>query len=130
MDLYNASTDFGDTEDPMILTLEEYEDAKKNLETIVARSDIARRLADHPDFQELIMQGYLHDEPLRLAELMASGRLQDKNMQNCMHELDAIGRFRNFLKLNIEQGNLARDELVSLEEARDEAIKAEEEAAG
>lgn len=129
MDLYNASTVLEEDE-PMVLTLEDYEDAKKSLETIVARADKARRLSEHPDFKDLIMQGYLVDEPQRLAELMASGRINNQaTLDGCAKELDSIGRFRNFMKLHIEQGNLAKDELVALEEARDEAIAAEEEAA-
>lgn len=129
MNLYEASTVFDGTEDyePTTLTLEEYEDAKKSLEIIVERSDMARRLNENKDFQELIIQGYLTDEPKRLAELMASGKLHEKNIANCVQDIDAIARFRNFLKMNIEQGNLARDELEALEEARDEAIQAEEE---
>lgn len=125
MDLYNASTVVED-EEPMVLSLEEYEDAKKSLETIIVRADAALRLSKNEDFKQLVMQGYLSDEPKRLAELMASGRLVQQSMENCTRELDAIGKFRNFMREMTSQGEMARTELASLEEAREEAILAEE----
>ena len=127
MDLYNASTVVED-EEPMVLSLEEYEDAKKSLETIITRAEAAIRLSKNDDFNQLVMQGYLSDEPKRLADLMASGRLVPQSMENCTRELDAIGKFRNFMREMTSQGDMARTELASLEEAREEAILAEEEA--
>lgn len=127
MDLYNASLG-EEAPDEIELTLEQYEEAKTHYQTIIDRADSARRLADNPDFKSLVMEGYFENEPKRLAELMASGRLPQSGFDGCVEEMKSIGRFRNFLKLHIEQGNAARDEMESLEEARDEAIKAEEEA--
>jgi len=126
MDLYNASNDFTSGEETISLTLEEYEDAKKTLETVIQRADCARRLSKNPDFISLVMEGYLDAEPQRIAGIMASGRLPDSSMENCKLDLRAVGSFRNYLKDFIEQGNLARDELTGLEEARDMAIQAEE----
>jgi hypothetical protein len=126
MDLYNASNAVEEDE-PMVLSLEDYEDAKKSLQTIIDRADAARRLSENKDFDSLVMQGYLTDEPKRLAELMASGRLHKSTMEDCTANLDAIGKFRSYMKDMLEQGNIARDDLVSLEEARDEAIRQEAE---
>lgn len=132
MDLYNASNgvDLDQTaaDEQVAITLDEYEDMKKALETDIARGDIARRLASNEDFKELVMVGYLEDEPKRLAELMASGRLHETTMNNCAKSLAAVGDFRNFMKQALTQGEQAREELEGLEEARNEAI-AEAEAA-
>lgn len=129
MDLYNASTDLGaNEEEEIVLGIEEYEDAKKSLTTIVDRAEATLRLAENDDFKQLVIQGYLTDEPQRLAELMASGRLHKTSMENCADELNAIGKFRSFMKNMVEQGNQARNDLVELEEARDYAIRVEEEA--
>lgn len=125
MDLYNAS--LGENENSEIeLTLEQYEEAKAHYSTITQRADAARRLADNADFKTLVMEGYLTDEPVRLAELMASGRLNEKTVVDCSRQIVAVGEFRNFMKNIIEQGNMAANELALLEEARDEAIKQEE----
>ena len=130
MDLYNAS--LGSEEETVIdLTLEQYEEAKAHFATIIERADAARRLSENTDFNDLIMSAYLTDEPKRLAELMASGRINnDKTMNDCFRQIVSIGDFRNFMKNIMQQGLMADDELKSLEEARDEAIKAEIAAAG
>lgn len=129
MDLYNAS--MGDEEAPeeMELTLEQYEEAKAHYQGIIDRGDAAKRLAENPDFQELVMKGYFKNEPARLADLMASGKLPEAVFIRCTDDIKAVGAFRNFMKLHTDQAQMARDEMESLEEARDEAIRLEEEAA-
>lgn len=125
MDLYNASMG-EEAPEEIELTLEQFEEAKTHYVNIIERGDAAKRLADNPDFKALVMDGYFTNEPQRLAELMASGRLPGSGFDGCVEDMKAIGRFRNYMKMHIEQGHMARDELVSLEEARDEAINAEE----
>ena len=126
MDLYNAS--LGEEEPETIeLTHEQYEEAKAHFADIIAKGDAARRLAENEDFKLLVMQGYFVDEPSRMAELMASGRLPEKSFDGCVKSIAAVAEFRNYMKTIIEQSNLANDELKGLEEARDLAIK---EAAG
>jgi hypothetical protein len=124
MDLYNAS--LGEEEPETIeLTHEQYEEAKTHFADIIAKGDAARRLAENEDFKLLVLQGYFVDEPSRMAELMASGRLNEKVFENCTSSIKAVAEFRNFMKNIMEQAKMANDELASLEEARDEAIKAE-----
>lgn len=126
MDLYNAS--MGEEEPETIdLTHEQYEEAKIHFADIIAMGDAARRLAKNVDFDLLVMQGYLVNEPIRLADLLASGRLNDKTADDVIETIKAVGKFRNYMKDIIEQSSIAADELTGLEEARDIAIK---EAAG
>ncbi len=126
MDLYNASNDLDDdNEGYAYLTLEEYEEQKADLNKVIANADKAKRLVENQDFKDLVMEGYFTEEPQRLASLLSSGKLPERNKQGCVAELDSIGRFRAFLQTFADQGITARDELKSLEEARDEAVKAE-----
>ena len=127
MDLYNASAGENSEPETIELTLEQFEEAKKHFADIIAKGDAARRLADNDDFQLLIMTGYLTEEPVRMAELMSSGRLNDKVFDDCADVIKAVAKFRNYMKNIMEQSNMAADELAGLEEARDLAIK---EAAG
>ena len=53
MDLYNAS--FNDEEPEMLMTLEDYEEAKKDMLETVDRGHAAKRLADNPDFKLLVV---------------------------------------------------------------------------
>ena len=129
-DFYNASSVFEQGEnDEVILSLEEYEDGKKHLQGIIERGEAAKRLADNPDFQMLIMDGYLSKEQIRLADLMASGKLNQTVFDGCVEGMKGIGHFRNYMKMHVEQVNLAKDELAALEEAREQSILAEEAAA-
>lgn len=125
MDLYQASLG-EESEEEITLTLEEYEDAKVHYQAIIDRGEAAKRLAENPDFNLLVMDGFFVAEPKRLAELMASGRLNSTTMEACKNELAGIGVFRNYMKMHTEQGNQAKEALVMLEEARHEAILAEE----
>jgi hypothetical protein len=128
-EFYQASAGFEDADETIPLSLEEYEDAKNTLQSIIDRGDAAIRLLDNPDFTHLVMEGYLTNEPLRLAELMASGRLNEKNFDNCVQEMKSIANFRTYMRQFTEQAGMAREELKSLEEAREEAILLEEAAA-
>lgn len=124
MDLYNAS--MGSEEPEFIeLTHEQYEEAKAHFADIISKYEAAKRLAENEDFKLLVMTGYFVDEPQRYAELMASGRVTEKTFNDCAKSIGAIAEFRNYMKNIIEQGNMAKDELQGLEEARDLAIKAE-----
>lgn len=124
MELYNASMGQEEPEE-IELTLEQYEEAKSHFADIIAKMEAAKRLASNDDFKLLIMTGYFVDEPQRYAELIASGRLNDKVRDDCVRQLTSVGDFRTYMKNIIEQGNMAADELKSLEIARDEAIKSE-----
>lgn len=124
MELYNASMGVEEPEE-IELTLEQYEEAKSHFADIIAKMEAAKRLASNDDFQLLVMTGYFVDEPQRYAELIASGRLNDKVREDCIRQMTSIGDFRNYMKNIVEQGNMAVDELKSLEEARDMAIEAE-----
>ena len=116
MDLYNASQGV-ESEDVIELTQEQYEEGKVHLQTVVDRGKAAKRLAENPDFKELIMDGFLVAEGKRIAELMTSGRLPESSMDNCKNDLRAIGFFRNFMKRHVEEAHIAEDELIALEEA-------------
>lgn len=127
MDLYNASTDLDEYEEEMPhLTLEEYEDQRASYQIVVTNAEKAKRLSENQDFIDLVMTGYFTEEPDRLASLLSSGKLPERNKVGCVAELDAIGRFRAYLQTFADQGATAREELASLEEAREEAIAAQE----
>ncbi|UAT28913.1 hypothetical protein PP753_gp45 [Dinoroseobacter phage vB_DshP-R7L] len=127
MDLYNASMGDEDEPETIELTLEQYEEAKEHFADIIAKGDAARRLNENDDFKLLVMTGYLSEEPVRMAELMSSGRLNDKVFGDCTDAIKAVAKFREYLKNILNQSNMAADELAGLEQARDLAIK---EAAG
>ena len=126
MDLYNAALGQDEADEPIELTLEQYQEAKEHYEGIIARGEAAKRLASNPDFVLLIMEGYLTNEGLRLSELITSGRINNAVVRDgVMKDMEAIGSFRNYMKMHNEQSNIAVAELADLEEAWELAITEE-----
>lgn len=123
MDLYNASMGEDFSDEPMELTHEQYEEAKAHYQGIIARGEAAKRLAENEDFKLLVMEGYLVNEPRRLAELAASGRINnDITRQGVMRDLEGVGSFRTYMKMHTDEAAVAVAELESLEEAWELAL--------
>lgn len=108
--------------EPVAMTYEEYLERKEVFEAQLEVTEAARRLAENPDFQLVVMNHYFVKEPQRLAELMSSGRLNQKSFENSSALLKSIGDFRTFMREQVERGNLALNELESLENAYQEAV--------
>ena len=106
------------------LTMEQYQEYKASCEELLRQAKSAAKLAENPDFKEIVMDAYFDQEPKRLAGLMATGRLSDKQFDECVSELKAIGSLRTFLQDFIQKGNIAQDELANLEAAWNEAVAA------
>jgi len=107
-------------DEPRAMTLEEFQEYRLSVEHVVAQAETAIRLSKNPDFKTLIMEDYFTREPARLGQLMASGRLNEKQFQDCVQDLRGVAGLRVFLSSFIQKGSIARDELAGLEEARKE----------
>jgi len=120
MNLYNQTAPItGDDElVERVMTLEEFQEYRASCEAVLAQSESAERLSKNSDFIKLIMEDYFQREPARLASLMSSGRLNEKQFQECVQDLRGIANLRVFLSTFIQKGNIAREELANLEEAR------------
>lgn len=107
------------------ITKEEYDEQRTALQAAVAASEGARKLANIPEFKDVVMDGYLVNEPARLGSLIASGKLTAQGMESAVADLKAVGTFRIFLQTKLEQGRVACEELESLEQAWQEALAEE-----
>ena len=122
MNLYE--NDETGTEEAAHLTMEQYQEYKASCEDLLRKAKAAEKLAGLPEFKEIVIDAYFDQEPKRLAGLMASGRLSDKQFDECVSELKAIGSLRTFLQDFIQKGNIAQSELANLEAAWNEAVEA------
>lgn len=128
MDLYNASNVIQEThedDEPVAMTLEEYEENKAAMERAIEGHSAALRLAENEDFKALVMEGYFSEHPKRLGAMIASGRMNSKNIEGAVKDLEGVASFRTYLQQHLEQGQIARDELAALEEAFQEAMENE-----
>ena len=122
MNLYED--DVQDTEETAHLTVEQYQEYKASCKELLRQAKAAAKLSENPEFKEIVMDAYFDQEPKRLAGLMATGRLSDKQFDECISELRAIGSLRTFLQDYIQKGNIAQSELENLETAWSEAVEA------
>lgn len=125
MNLYQNDSFVQETENEpqqMAFTYEEFLKYRASCEGQIELGERAKRLAQNPDFVALIMEDYFVKEPTRLAALMASGRITGKSFDGCVEDMKSIGHLRNFLTQYIQKANIAQSELVSLQEAYDDAV--------
>lgn len=123
MNLYEAGQDEEGESEPVSMTYEEYLEYKEMLEAQIERAEAARKLAQNPDFQIVVMQELFVNEPRRIGELMASGKLPPKSFESCTQNLQSIGFLRSFLTEQLEKGQLAQSQLESLEAGYQEAVE-------
>jgi hypothetical protein len=123
MNLYDDNApELGEGSDERQMTFEEYQEYRASVEHVIRQSEMAERLAKNADFLSLIMEGYFTQEPARLGSLMASGRLREQDFQACIQDIRGIAALRTFLSSFIQKGNIARNELIGLEEARKQMV--------
>lgn len=124
MEIYNENAEHDDNNEPTQMTMAEFDEYKASCLFVIDQAKAAAKLAEDPNFQQIIMENYFSDEPKRLGCLMASGRLTPAGFDGAVEDLRSIGHLRGYLQGFIEKGNIAADELVNLEIARAEAVAA------
>ena len=86
----------------------------------IAMGTVLRNLEAHKGFQELILDGYLNKEALRLVCRLGEVGIASEERADIQRKLDSIGVFANYLrtvKLNAEisQNSLPESEAVFAE---------------
>ena len=123
--LYESQeTELGATTEEVIMNFKEYQEYKAACEHVIATGEKAAKLATNPEFITIVMEEYLTKEPARLGGLMASGRLNPKQFDECVEDLRGISNLRTFLGSFIQKANIAKNELEELEQARQQAVEA------
>jgi hypothetical protein len=97
------------------MTIEQFNEYKESCILLIDQAKSCAKLVQYPEFQAIIMEGYLTYEPHRLGALMASGRMPPKQFDGCIEDLRGIANLRKYLQDFIQKGNIAADELENLE---------------
>jgi hypothetical protein len=113
------------TEAPQALTFEEFEEHKARCEELLVVGKASAKLVENPEFKAIVQKLYFEEEPIRLAQLMVSGKLTPKSFDQCVEDLRSIGHLNQFLSGLVQSANIATNELKQLEEAREEAISSQ-----
>jgi len=126
MNIYDTDTEeVGATDTHTFMDIDEFNEYKASCEYIVEKAKAAEKLSKDPAFISIIMEDYFVEEPKRLGQLMASGRLTPSGFDGAVIDLKSIGHLRGYLQDFIAKGNIATQELVDLESAREEAISSQ-----
>lgn len=77
---------------------------------LIRLKDMALRLAENPDFKELIRDGYFVEEAARLVHVFSDPNLVAQR-DEIARDMHAIGTLKRFLHLRVLQGRAAEREL-------------------
>lgn len=113
--IYEQPNDYNQ---PTMMSLEEFEEYRESVKEIIKKAEAAAKLSQYPEFKSIIMEDYFVEEPKRLGQLMASGQMTPNGFDGAANDLKCIGYLRKYLQEFITKGNIAAEELQSLEEAR------------
>ena len=95
----------------------------KQAEDAVKAKTKMLRLIKNKDFKELVSEGYLKDEAVRLVLLKADPQLQSEADQaQIIKEIDAIGAFREYIRTVIGMGKTAEHSLEADRQTREELL--------
>lgn len=97
-----------------------------NLKRTIDRLKKLERLEENQDFKELISEGYLKDEAVRVVHLLAdmgmrsAGEVQITWLEDMITGIGAFNQWLNFVR---QTGHSARERLAEYEETREELLK-------
>lgn len=90
----------------------------------IARKEMLDRLANNPDFQNLIENGFMRDHAVRQVMLKAHPGLQSEAQQNLLdQQITAIGGLKQFLIAVHTEGMNAEAALIADEATREELLQ-------
>lgn len=118
MNLYDDSNETTETQ----MTMDEFNDYEASVKELVGKAEMSAKLHSMPEFNEIVVEDYFQKEPIRLAQLMTSGRITPKQFDECVEDLRSIGHFQRYLRDKIESGNIAQNELAELKETREQFL--------
>jgi hypothetical protein len=112
--------------------IEHLESSIAYAEARVKKADRVLALYDNPDFNEIVVKGYLEAEAIRMVGLYGSGSGSPEQLRELEKDMHGIGAFRRFLVQLVQEGRQARSDLEANKEALQEelAMAAEARASG
>lgn len=104
--------------------IEEVELGIEEAKAMIARAEALKTLLKNKDFKEVISEGYLKEEPVRLVLLKADpATLNDEAQANIDNGIIAIGHFNQYLRTVQAIGNMAARSLQEYEELHAELLQ-------
>ena len=88
----------------------------EHAQELVRKGKLAEKLADNPDFKEIIIEGFIFNEAVRLAHLIGDPTVIDPNIVAvCKRDIHAPGALKRYLSAMVTIGHNAANELLACE---------------
>lgn len=98
------------------VTLEELKKHRKELKEVVARAQMATKLASNKEFRALIMEEFCIQECARYAQTSADPKLRPEERADALALAQAAGHLRRWLNVIQQMGASAAESLDTVEE--------------
>jgi len=102
-------------------------EAKMNIEVAkvgMERYEALKRLEQNTDFKSLILNEYLHDEPLRLVKALGNPQAINQTFRdNLVKQMEAIANFQGMLDMTKNFGQNAPHMLLENEEVLEQLMQ-------
>lgn len=92
------------------------EDAKK----IVTKGEMAEKLYTNPEFEALILEGFMKEEVLRMTSLMSDPNIPETFRECVKRDLHGPATLRRYLQTLVQMGRAAQNEIEGHEETIDD----------
>lgn len=106
------------------VTIPQLEAQIENAKQVVAQRDQVSRLSQNPDFQKLVIEGFLKEECARFTHMSTDRNLSKDDREDALGYAQAAGYFKRWLNMLIVQGNRAAQDIVEASETIDEMRQA------
>jgi hypothetical protein len=103
----------------------ELEQQHADYKTVIARRQMAMRLANNRDFKKLILEDFCVTECARFAQISGDFNMPKDNRDDALATAQAAGHLKRYLQAVTQMGAMAERDLGALEEELDSARAAE-----
>lgn len=97
------------------------EEQREDNNALIAKRDLALKLAGNREFKKLILDGFLLEDCARYAQISADPSLNAEQRADALGLAQAAGHLKRYLSVTVQMGNRAEAENLKLEEALQEA---------
>lgn len=105
----------------MSQVVNQLEQQREDNNALIAKRDLALKLAGNREFKKLILDDFLVQDCARYAQLSADPSLNAEQRADSLGLAQAAGHLKRYLSVTVQMGNRAEAENLKLEEALQEA---------
>ena len=103
------------------VTVEQLESQRDAMKKAVDMRQAVQRLSKNADFRKVITDQFMEKECARYVHASADPALPEKNRADALAIAQASGHLKRYLSVIIQMGNAAENEILSIDDALNDA---------